>query len=141
MNPSGGITVALIDPLWIGHHPMYFNQFSASFLRNGARVIGLCPEPDAARENFHRATREGTDGERIWFSHLPAGKRSFFNGRFEGDPARTFARWKRAADWLTQAEAESGWRADLVYFPYLDSAGCHPSAAMERALSSQPPSW
>ena len=34
-------TVALVDPLWVGHHPMYFSQFTASFLRLGAFVIGI----------------------------------------------------------------------------------------------------
>ena len=118
------ITVALIDPLWIGHHPMYFNQFTASFLRCGARVIGLCPEPDAAFENLARSLDPETAaklGELVHFTELPAGKRSFFNGRFEGDPVRTFYRWKRASDTLADAEEAFGHNTDLVYFPYLDS--------------------
>lgn len=117
-------TVALIDPLWVGHHPMYFTQFSASFLRCGAKVIGLCPEPEAALANLKHAL--GPDlwngaATRVVFSSLPTGKRSFFNGRFEGDPARTFARWQRAADTLADVETSCGLRADLAYFPYLDS--------------------
>ena len=61
-------------------------------------------------------------GELVHFAIIcPTGKRSFFNGRFEGDPVRTFARWKRAADTLADAEAATGMRADLVFFPYLDS--------------------
>ncbi len=116
-------TVALVDPLWIGHHPMYFSQFTASFLRNGANVIGLCPAPDAAMADLRKAIKgEATDLEgRVHFQELPSGKRSFFNGRFEGDPLRTFLRWKSAADHLADAEALSGMIADLVYFPYLDS--------------------
>ncbi|MES2439269.1 MAG: hypothetical protein V4584_09380 [Verrucomicrobiota bacterium] len=124
MKPHSGKTVALIDPLWIGHHPMYFSQFTASFLRSGANVIGLCPEPEAAMS----ALLQALDGEtarsirqRVHFHELPAGKRSFFNGRFEGDPARTFSRWKKAADVLAEAEADCGMSADLAYFPYLDS--------------------
>jgi len=116
-------TVALVDPLWVGHHPMYFSQFTASFLRNGANVIGLCPSPDAAMADLHKAIGgEPADlGKRVYFHALPSGKRSFFNGRFEGDPLRTFLRWKNAADHLADAEALSGMSADLVYFPYLDS--------------------
>ncbi len=116
-------TVALIDPLWMGHHPMYFSQFTASFLRNGAKVIGLCPAPDSAMKDLRKAIGGETadlDGH-VSFHELPSGKRSFFNGRFEGDPLRTFLRWKNAADHLADAEALSGFRADLVYFPYLDS--------------------
>jgi glycosyltransferase involved in cell wall biosynthesis len=117
-------TVALIDPLWIGHHPMYFSQFTASFLRCGARVIGLCPEPDAALADLEQSVDgeiSANLGKLVHFHKLPTGKRSFFGGRFEGDPARTFSRWKKAADTLHAAEAASGMRADLVYFPYLDS--------------------
>jgi hypothetical protein len=116
--------VALIDPVWVGHHPMYFSQFIASFLRVGARVIALCPQPDAARDDLARSA----DGEflsqpehAVHFAKLPTGGRSFFNGKFEGDPARTFTRWRRAADAVATAAAQTGWTVDLVYFPYLDS--------------------
>jgi glycosyltransferase involved in cell wall biosynthesis len=121
---NSGKTVALIDPLWIGHHPMYFTQFTASFLRSGARVIGLCPEPEAALQNLRQvvdAETAATLDERVYFHPLETGKRSFFNGRFEGDPVRTFSRWKRSAVALANAESASGMRADLAYFPYLDS--------------------
>ena len=124
MMPCSGKTVALVDPLWIGHHPMYFSQFTASFLRSGAKVIGLCPKPDAAMDDLRKSLAgESAHGieERVFFHELPGGKRSFFNGRFEGDPLRTFLRWKNAADHLADAEALSGLHADLVFFPYLDS--------------------
>lgn len=114
-------TVALVDPLWIGHHPMYFNQFTGSFLRAGARVIGLCPQPDSAMENLRASITTADHEQQARMFDLPAGKRSVFNGRFEGDPARTLDRWRRAAASLEKAESATGWRADLVYFPYLDS--------------------
>lgn len=116
-------TVALVDPLWVGHHPMYFSQFTASFLRAGAFVIGLCPEPDEALSGA-RATAIGEFpdfDQRVATYKLPGGKRSFFRGRFEGDPMRTYQRWKRCADTLYEAEQRTGRRADLVFFPYLDS--------------------
>jgi glycosyltransferase involved in cell wall biosynthesis len=116
-------TVALIDPLWIGHHPMYFSQFTAAFLRLGTRVIGLCPEPGEAFLAARAASSAAAaDFERrVAMRPLPAGQRSWFRGRFEGDPWRSFQRWKRAADALHDAEQEAGRRADLVFFPYLDS--------------------
>ena len=124
MMSSGGKTVALIDPLWIGHHPMYFSQFTAAFLRLGAKVIGLCPDPEAAKREL-LANLNGEDPisiqNRVYFHKLPPGSRSFFKGRFEGDPVRTFRRWKRAADTLADAEAVCGVTCDLIYFPYLDS--------------------
>jgi hypothetical protein len=142
MMPESGKTVALIDPLWIGHHPMYFSQFTASFLRSGARVIGLCPEPEAAMRDLLSAVDSDTAATlstRVHFHQLPTGGRSFFNGRFEGDPARTFSRWKRAADMLADAEADSGMKADLVYFPYLDSfLRFLPFAAIPKLVLNRP---
>jgi hypothetical protein len=139
MMSSSGKTVALVDPLWIGHHPMYFSQFTASFLRSGARVIGLCPEPDAARRDLLQVVDPEIVADRVHFHRLPAGGRSFFNGRFEGDPVRTFARWRTAADTLTAAEATCGLRADLVYFPYLDSyLRFLPFPAIPRFLLNRP---
>jgi glycosyltransferase involved in cell wall biosynthesis len=116
-------TVALIDPLWVGHHPMYFAQFTASFLRRGAFVIGICPEPaEALRAARHAAGASTADFEhRVSTHHLPGGKRSWFRGRFEGDPLRTFQRWQRAAAALDEAEQLTGRKVDLVFFPYLDS--------------------
>lgn len=116
-------TVALIDPLWIGHHPMYFSQFTASFLRLGAFVIGLCPDPADAFQAARTAAATSVDDfdRRVSMHHLASGKRSWFRGRFEGDPLRTFQRWKRAADALYEAEQATGRRVDLVFFPYLDS--------------------
>ncbi len=119
-----GKTVALIDPLWIGHHPMYFCQFAASFLRCGACVIGLCPEPEQALDDLRQSVDPDTAGQLddlVHFEYLAPGKRSFFNGRFEGDPLRTFQRWRNAIRLLDQAETRFGRGTDLAYFPYLDS--------------------
>lgn len=118
------VTVALIDPLWIGHHPMYFSQFTSAFLKAGARVIGLCPQPEAAtREAIAAGNFRGIPdvAPRISMHLLPAGKRSLLRDRYEGDPVITFQRWQNAANMLADAEAHTGWKADLLYFPYLDS--------------------
>ncbi len=116
-------TVALVDPLWIGHHPMYFSQFTAAFLRLGAFVIGLCPDPADALQAARTAAQDtiADFDRRVSMHHLPGGKRSWFRGRFEGDPLRTFQRWRRAADTLFEAEQATGRKVDLVFFPYLDS--------------------
>jgi glycosyltransferase involved in cell wall biosynthesis len=123
MTPPPHKTVALVDPLWIGHHPMYFSQFTAAFLRLGAFVIGLCPDPaDALQAARTAASTSVTDFDRrVSMHHLASGKRSWFRGRFEGDPLRTFQRWKRAADAIYEAEQMTGRPVDLVFFPYLDS--------------------
>jgi len=116
-------TVALVDPLWVGHHPMYFSQFTSAFLRLGAFVMGLCPEPGEAFAGARMAAiKQFPDfDERVSMHKLHGGKRSFFRGRFEGDPIRTYQRWRRCADTLYEAEQMAGRKVDLVFFPYLDS--------------------
>lgn len=118
---TGMKTVALIDPIWAGHHPMYFGQFSASFLRAGARVIAICPKPDDAHREILEAAGNLASHNRIHLEPLSPVKRSFFNGRFEGDPLRTFLRWKNAANAIDSALTKTGWKPDLVFFPYLDA--------------------
>jgi len=117
-------TVAIVDPLWYGHHPMFFAQFSASFLRNGVRVIGICPSPEEARKDIAEiVSSEMASNLDSHISHhlLVSGGRSLFNGRFEGDPVRTFMRWQYAANAISTAESSTNWQVDLVFFPYLDS--------------------
>ncbi|WP_367874362.1 glycosyltransferase [Luteolibacter sp. Populi] len=116
-------TVALVDPLWVGHHPMYFSQFTAAFLRLGACVIGLCPNPAEALAGARAASIASAAEfeKKVSTHHLAGGKRSWFGGRYEGDPLRTYQRWKRCADTLFEAEQKVGRKADLVFFPYLDS--------------------
>ncbi len=142
MTPPARKTVAMIDPLWIGHHPMYFCQFAASFLRAGVSVIGLCPDPQAASRDLLRTLEPELASDlrdRTYFHKLPAGKAHFFQGRFESDPLRTFMRWRTAADTLASAEAHTGTRADLVYFPYLDSyLRFLPCAAIPEILLNRP---
>lgn len=111
-------TVALVNPLWVGHHPMYFGQFAAAFLRAGARVVGLCPEPEAAAAEIRLAAPDFA--ENALARRLESGRMSVLNDRFDGDPYHTFRRWQRAADAVRAAERETGRRVDLVYFPHLD---------------------
>lgn len=120
MNSGKDKTVAVIDPIWVGHHPMYFAQFAASFLRQGAKVIALCPEPDDARRELEEIVDAEVVGRSVVFKKLELGRRSFFGDRFEGDPLRTSLRWKQAAEVLDRAEEEAG-GVDFVYFPYLDT--------------------
>jgi glycosyltransferase involved in cell wall biosynthesis len=123
-TPDSSPVVAVVNPLWMGHHPTWFAQITASFLKAGAHVIGLCAEPAlATQQALAEAEMRGIPPceERISMHYLPLGKRSWFGGRFEGDPWRTRDRWYHAAVALEEAETVKGWKADLVYFPYLDS--------------------
>ena len=39
-------TVALVDSLWMGHHPMYFKVFVSALADLGIRVLPFCPVPE-----------------------------------------------------------------------------------------------
>ena len=43
-------TVALVDSLWMGHHPMYFKVFVSALAELGIRVLPFCPVPDDLTE-------------------------------------------------------------------------------------------
>ncbi|GAA5484197.1 hypothetical protein [Haloferula sargassicola] len=118
-DPERAPHIALIDPIWAGHHPMYFGQFAAAFLDLGARVSGFCPQPKAGAREIELAWGPAIDR---WSTHpIPPAKRSLFNGRFEGDPYHTLDRWQQAAKAIADAAEESGQPIDAAYFPYLDT--------------------
>ncbi|MDP0489847.1 MAG: hypothetical protein Q7Q71_02205 [Verrucomicrobiota bacterium JB023] len=116
-------TIVLADPRWNGHHPTYFLEFTASLLRLGHRVIGLCRQPDEFREGASRICKEmGIDFE----SNIVAGQlddpdRSFLRPGQDHDPVSTVMRWKALKKAIDLAEKSSGWTGDFVFLAWLDS--------------------
>lgn len=117
MTPSPQLmTVALVDTRWGGHHPTYLREFTASLLRIGARVILLCQNPEEIISAQPVETTARVHGQR--FIHRNCG---VIDRRRDHDPASTLLRWRATGTALRDAESASGWRADLVFFCYLDS--------------------
>jgi len=124
MLPFSGKLIAVADPIWVGHHPMYLAQFTAAFIRLGARVAALSPEPEQARAEILATVEPAIAAEldrHVTFGKLETARRSLLGGRFEGDPIQTALRWKQLDRGLELAEARLGQPVDLVYFPYLDT--------------------
>lgn len=119
MNAAPMKTVALADTRWAGHHQTYLFELSASLLRNGVRLILLCPHPEKIRERLLAAGLDA-DEERLRGVTLIASNRSYFSKR-DHDPLTTLMRWQRTGQRLRECEAEHGWRPDLVFFAYLDN--------------------
>jgi glycosyltransferase involved in cell wall biosynthesis len=124
MPPHSGKLIVVAVPIWIGHHPMYLAQFTAAFVRLGAHVIALSPEPEDARQEICRAVPADIAGDLekyVTIGKIHEARRSFFGGRFEGDPVRTTQRWIQIRREIGRIEDRLGRRVDLVYFPYLDT--------------------
>lgn len=119
-----GKTVVVADPIWAGHHPLYLGQFTASFIRLGAHVVALCPDPDDARREIldtvpaHVAANLD---QHVSFGTLEPAHRGFLNGRFEGDPYQTTYRWFALGRKIRSMEKQLGRTIDFVYLPYLDT--------------------
>ena len=108
-------TVGLVDPIWIGHHETYFKAFIRSLHQAGARVLAVCPKPDALQalvEEFPETLRVGLLED--------PGESKLLRGR-DHDPLLTHQRWQLAGRALTALEKSSGWTVDFVFFAWLDS--------------------
>ncbi|MEZ5303404.1 MAG: hypothetical protein R3F11_22600 [Verrucomicrobiales bacterium] len=122
-RPGQSPVIALADPRWFGHHPTYFKEFTASFLRLGCRVLAFCQNPAEAAafaEDWCKA-----DGRRAaeWFraAALPDPNKSYLIPGRDHDPLSTAIRWRRLRAALREAERASGWRADAAFLAFLDA--------------------
>ena len=127
-------TVALVDPIWVGHHATYFRAFIESFLEAGARIVALCPKPGDLEDLV------AAHPERLQVSELTdPGDSKLFPGR-EHDPITTRQRWRIASESIDAAEKSSGWQVDFVFFAWLDSylRFMGSAASAERLLGGRP---
>ncbi len=110
-------TVALADPRWYGHHPTYFQEFTASLLRNKCDVLALC----SGHEEIQKQVEENGTQDRVTVEPLKDRENSLLFPKREHDPINTLHRWTSVRNALLRAERRSGKKADLVFFPFLDS--------------------
>ena len=116
-------TVVLADPRWDGHHPTYFFEFTASLLRLGHRVMGLCREPEQfEREARLICNRMGINfEERVFVGKLDDPDKAYFRPGQDHDPVSTVVRWKCLRSAIKTTAKECGYAADFVFLPWLDS--------------------
>ena len=133
MSSSDQCTVALVDPIWVGHHATYFRAFIESFLEVGARVVALCPKP----EDLDDMVKAHPD--RLSVSKLEEpGDSKLFLGRAY-DPFTTRQRWRIAGEAIDAQEDMCGWKVDFVFFALLDSyLRFMPSSATADRLLGRP---
>ena len=115
-------TVALIDCRWVGHHPTYFQEMCQAWLESGYRVHAICPDPAELKAALaDRFAGEPAVLDRIRFGQFRDPRSLIDIERLENDPISVRRRWKEAARCVRSAERRSGWRADLIFFAWLDS--------------------
>ncbi len=114
MSTSPAKTIALIDFLWVGHHPSFFRLYCRALLERGHRVVAFCPQPGEVERWEPEASRTGrlvaqefTDEvqRHRWKRKVP--------------PLAVRHRFQQSARRLAAWEARSGGRIDLVFFACL----------------------
>jgi hypothetical protein len=119
---SSNTTIALTDCRWYGHHPTYFRAMCRELLRAGYRVLAICPAPDECnqwvREDFADDPAALSRFHAVLFKDPPQVIRL---KKFDHDPVSTERRWRELARAVNAGQRESGWKADLVFFCWLDS--------------------
>ena len=123
LNDSLPKTVVLADPRWDGHHPTYFFEFTASLLRLGHRVMGLCREPEQFEKEARLiCQRMGIDFENhVIVGALDDPDKAYFRPGQDHDPVSTVVRWRCLKNAMNEAAKSSGHEPDFVFLPWLDS--------------------
>ncbi|MGJ8725828.1 MAG: hypothetical protein ACSHYB_14815 [Roseibacillus sp.] len=123
LNDPTPKTVVLADPRWDGHHPTYFFEFTASLLRLGHRVMGLCREPEQFETEARLiCKRMGVNfEERVFVGKLDDPDKAYFRPGQDHDPVSTVVRWRCLKSAINQTAKECGYAADFVFLPWLDS--------------------
>ncbi|GHC43636.1 hypothetical protein [Roseibacillus persicicus] len=116
-------TVVLADPRWDGHHPTYFFEFTASLLRLGHRVMGLCREPGEFESEVRQiCKRMDLDFDtRVIVGQLDDPDKAYFRPGQDHDPVSTVVRWNCLKKAIDTASKASGAKVDFVFLPWLDS--------------------
>ena len=61
--------IAVIEPKWWGHHPMFAKRITRALLEQGHHVLLVCAAPQDVSAYLEEAKLEGRS-TRIWFEEL-----------------------------------------------------------------------
>ena len=112
-------TIALVDPLWGGHHPTYLKFFAKTLLELGHEVISLCPEPEEMNLWIANHCPELANNFHSFELHEPSP--SQFSSRRLQARAMAVARWQRAAQSIQEISSKLGKAPDITFFAWLDT--------------------
>ena len=112
-------TIALVDPLWSGHHPTYLKFFAKTLLELGHEVIVLCPEPEEVNQWLISFCPELTN--RLHCFELNEPLLPYFPLRRWQLRKLAIARWQQVAKIMEKIAVKLGKIPDLTFFALLDS--------------------
>ena len=112
-------TIALVDPLWGGHHPTYLKFFAKTLLELGHEVISLCPEPEEMNLWIASHCPELQPRFHSFELHEPA-TRPIPIRRLQSR-ATAVARWQRVAQSIQGISSKLGKAPDITFFAWLDT--------------------
>jgi glycosyltransferase involved in cell wall biosynthesis len=112
-------TIALVDPLWGGHHPTYLKFFAKTLLELGHEVISLCPEPEEMNLWIASHCPELQPRFHSFELHEPA--TSPIPIRRLQAKAMAVARWQRVAQSIQEISSKLGKAPDITFFAWLDT--------------------
>lgn len=108
-------TIALIDGVWIGHHPTYIKLFAETILELGYNVAVFCPNPVEVGDWITNNCGEMA-GRFFAYEYKEPVCQPLLPG-----VVKTARQWKAAALAIKKAAADTHFLPDLVFFAYLDA--------------------
>jgi hypothetical protein len=112
-------TIALVDTLWIGHHPTYFKIFTKTLLELGHKVLTFCPEPTEISQWITLNCPKQTELFHAFDLQEPELNQSLVSLAPKMLTALTY--WQHTSGAVQKASLEIGSSPDLVFFAWLDS--------------------
>lgn len=112
-------TIALVDTIWIGHHPTYLKIFTKTLLELGYRVVIFCPEPTEISQWITLNYPKQTDLFHAFELQEPE-----LNQFIIGTTPKTLIAlqyWQHTARAIQEASSKIGSSPELVFFAWIDS--------------------
>lgn len=112
-------TIALVDTLWIGHHPTYLKIFTKTLLELGHKVVVFCPEPTEISQWITLNCPKQTELFHVFKLQEPELNQSLVG--LAPKMLTTITYWQHTSSAIQKASLEIGGSPDLVFFAWLDS--------------------
>ncbi|MDJ1491955.1 hypothetical protein QNI19_03360 [Cytophagaceae bacterium DM2B3-1] len=112
--------IALVDPLWGGHHTAYLRIFSETLINKGYTVWCFKPVEETLEKWIADVHPEWTEDQISTFNYsLP--DKTFTSLKRFNEPASTLFRWRHLHNAIRQAEKKYRKKVSHVFIAWVDS--------------------